>query len=200
MKLCLNGITIHVWNGVYPPSDDTFLILDNVKLNGKELVLDVGTGTGILAIKYALEGCHVIGLDINKKAIYNALFNAKINNVLDRVELICSDAASSLRSYCDFDVILMNPPYLPSTGHPDIDEPSWNGGPNGISLTLRIIRDIDRLLAKDGRLYFIASSLSKYGTLISKLTSIGFEVSIIAKKKFWFEELFLVEAKRNAPY
>ncbi|MHC1601180.1 MAG: HemK2/MTQ2 family protein methyltransferase [Candidatus Nezhaarchaeales archaeon] len=200
MKLCLNGITIHVWNGVYPPSDDTFLILDNVKLDGKELVLDVGTGTGILAIKYALEGCHVIGLDINKKAIYNALFNAKINNVLDRVELICSDATSSLRSYCDFDVILMNPPYLPSTGHPDIDEPSWNGGPNGISLTLRIIRDIDRLLAKDGRLYFIASSLSKYGTLISKLTSIGFEVSIIAKKKFWFEELFLVEAKRNAPY
>jgi len=191
---------IYVWNGVYPPSDDTFLVLDNVKLNGKEFVLDIGTGTGILAIKYALDGCYVIGVDISKKAVRNALLNAKINNVLERVQFVCADTILSFRHRCEFDVIVMNPPYLPSTGNPGIDEPLWNGGPNGISLTLRVIKNIDELLAENGRLYFIASSLSKYDTLISNLTSMGFKVSVIAKKRFWFEELFLVEARRNASY
>lgn len=200
MKLNFDNMIIYVWNGVYPPSDDTFLILDNVKLRGKEFVLDIGTGTGILAIKYALEGCYVVGVDINKRAVYNALLNAKINNVLGNVQFICTDIVSPFRYHCDFDVIVMNPPYLPSIGHPGIDEPSWDGGPNGISLTMRVIRNINELLAKNGKMYFIASSLSKYDTLISNLISMGFKVNVVAKKKFWFEELFLVEAKRNASH
>ncbi|MCS7140109.1 MAG: methyltransferase [Candidatus Nezhaarchaeota archaeon] len=200
MKLHLYGMTIHVWDGVYPPSDDTFLILDNVKLSGKELVLDVGTGTGILAIKYALNGCHVIGVDISKKAIRNALFNAKVNYVSNSIELLCSDAVSSFRDHCNFDVIVMNPPYLPSIGHPSVDEPSWNGGPNGTSLVSKVVKEMDMLLHNRGRLYFVTSSLSNYIALMSRIKSMGFDASIMAKKKFWFEELFLVEVKRCASY
>lgn len=193
MKLIFDDMVIYVWEGVYPPSDDTFLLLDNLSLRGIQRVLDVGTGTGILAIKCALEGCYVVGLDVSRKAIRNAKFNAKLNNVDHLTCFLCCDATTSLRNQCKFDVILMNPPYLPSTGDPRIDEPSWNGGPDGTSLIVRVISDLDRLLDENGKLYFVASSLLNFKKIMSKLEIANFISAIVAKKKSWFEELFLVE-------
>jgi release factor glutamine methyltransferase len=189
-------MVIYVWEGVYPPSEDTFLLLDNLSLNGKEFVLDVGTGTGILAIKCALGGCYALGIDVSRKAVRNAQFNAKINNVEHLTCFMCVDAATALRDGCNFDIIVMNPPYLPSTGDPRVDEPSWNGGPNGVSLILRIIDDLDRLLSAEGKLYFVVSSLSNRSSILSKLKAANFRTTILAKRKLWFEELSLVEVRR----
>lgn len=194
--MVLDDMVIYVWKGVYPPSDDTFLILDNLKLDGGELVLDIGTGTGILAIKCALKGCYVVGIDISRIAVKNARFNAKVNNVEKLSNFLCCDATSALRDECEFDVVLMNPPYLPSTGHPSIDDSSWNGGPNGTSLTLKVIREAGRILNKRGKLYFVISSLSDYGSVLSLLRIMDFQPKVLAKKKFWFEELFLIEVRR----
>lgn len=196
MKIVLDDMVIYVWKGVYPPSDDTFLVLDKLKLNGGELVLDVGTGTGILAIKCALRGCYVVGIDINKVAVKNARFNAKVNNVEELTSFLCSDATSALRDECKFDVIVMNPPYLPSTDISSMDDPSWNGGPDGTSLIIRVIKELHRILSKRGKLYFVISSLSNYDNVFSLLKIMGFQSTILAKKKFWFEELFLVEVRR----
>jgi len=196
LKLVFDGMVIHVWEGVYPPSDDTFLLLDNLNLSGEELVLDVGTGTGILAIKCALKGCYVVGIDISRKAIRNAKFNARINDVDHLTCFVCGDATTALRDKCDFDVIVMNPPYLPSTGDPRIDELSWNGGSDGTSLIAKIIDDLDRLLSKNGKLYFVFSSLSDIAKIMSRLKAVSFNSAILAKRKLWFEELFLVEVKR----
>jgi len=189
-------MVIYVWEDVYPPSDDTFMLLDHLNLSGEEYVLDIGTGTGILAIKCALRGCYVVGIDVSRKAVRNAKFNAKINDVDHLTCFLCCDATTALRDECDFDVIVMNPPYLPSTGHPCIDEPLWDGGPDGTSLISRVIDDLDRLLDKNGRLYFVISSLSDFAKIISKLKVAGLNPAILAKKRLWFEELFLIEVKK----
>jgi len=196
LKLVFEGMVIHVWGGVYPPSDDTFLLLDNLNLRGGEHVLDVGTGTGILAIKCALRGCYVVGIDVNKKAVRNAKFNAKINGVDHLTCFLCGDVTTALRDECGFDVVVMNPPYLPSTGDLRIDEPSWDGGSNGTSLIARVIDDLDRLLSGNGKLYFVVSSLSDFTKIISRLELANFNSTILAKKRLWFEELFLVEVKK----
>ncbi|MEM4653700.1 MAG: methyltransferase, partial [Candidatus Nezhaarchaeales archaeon] len=187
MKIAFNDMVIYVWKGVYPPSDDTFLLLDNLKLNGGELVLDIGTGTGVLAVKCALMGCYVVGVDINRVAIQNAKFNAKVNNVEKLTSFLCSDATLALRDNCEFDVIVMNPPYLPSTGIPSVDDPSWNGGPDGISLILKVIGEVHRVLSRNGKLYFVFSSLSKYDIVFSHLRAMNLQSTVVAKKKLWFE-------------
>lgn len=196
MKMIIDDMVIYVWEGVYPPSDDTFLILDNLRLDGGEFVLDVGTGTGILAIKCALKGCYVVGVDIKSVAVRNAQFNAKVNNVEKLTNFLCSDVISALRDKCEFDVIVMNPPYLPSTGVSSIDDPSWSGGPNGTSLVLKVIKEVHRVLGRRGKLYFVISSLSNYDDVISLLRITGLQPTVLAKKKLWFEELFLIEVRR----
>ncbi|MEM4576768.1 MAG: methyltransferase [Candidatus Nezhaarchaeales archaeon] len=195
MKLSFDNMVIHVWEGVYQPSDDTFMLLDNLKLNCGELVLDVGTGSGILAINYALSGCYVVGIDVSKVAVRNAQYNAKINKVEERTAFLCSDVTSALRDNCEFDAIIMNPPYLPSTGDPRIDEPSWSGGIDGTSMILRVIKDVYRVLSKNGRLYFVTSSFTENDKILSTLKSTNLQYSILAKKRFWLEELFLVEVR-----
>ncbi len=196
MKLAFEDMIIHVWEGVYPPSDDTFLLLDNLNLSGGEYVLDVGTGTGILAIKCALRGCHAVGIDVDKKAIRNAKFNAKINSVDHLTCFLCGDVTTALRDGCNFDIVLMNPPYLPSSGDPRVDEPLWDGGPDGTSLIMRVIEDLGKLMSEDGKLYFVVSSLSNVARVVSRLEVAGFKVTILAKRKLWFEELFLIEVKK----
>lgn len=196
LKIALDDMVIYVWRDVYPPSDDTFLMLDNLKLNDGELVLDVGTGTGILAIKCALRGCYAVGIDINRVAVQNARFNAKVNKVDKFASFLCSDATLTLRDKCEFDVIIMNPPYLPSTGIPNIDDLSWDGGPDGTSLILKVVKDAHRVLSRSGRLYFVVSSLSKYNDVFSSLRIMNLQPTILARKKLWFEELFLVEVRK----
>lgn len=196
MKVVLDDMVIYVWRGIYPPSDDTFLILDNLKLNGGEFVLDVGTGTGILAIRCALKGCYVVGIDVKRAAVKNAQYNAKVNSVEKLTSFLCSDAISALRDMCEFDVIVMNPPYLPSTGVTSMDDPSWNGGPNGTSLVFKVIKEVHRILGKRGKMYFVISSLSNYSDVISLLRIMELQPTILARKKLWFEELFLVEVRR----
>lgn len=198
MKLTINRMTIYVWEGVYPPSEDTFLLLDHMDLEGGELVLDVGTGTGILAVSAALRGCIVVAVDVSLRALKNAKYNAKVNGVEDRVYYVLGDVASPLRLDSTFDVVLMNPPYLPSSGIGN--DPSWNGGPNGISVVEKLLKDLNHLISERGKLYLVLSSLSRFDQVLSKLSSMGFTIKVKSKKKFWFEEIMLVEAFRVASH
>ncbi len=101
---------IEVFKGVYPPSEDTYLLasfLERISLRGKD-VLDMGTGSGYLAVLAALRGANVTAADIDEKAVRNAAFNAKLNGVDIRV--VRSDLFENIND--KFDVILFNPPYL----------------------------------------------------------------------------------------
>ena len=66
---------------VYEPSDDTFLMLKNIKIGKGENVLDMGTGSGIIGIHCAKNGANVTSADINPYAVELAEKNAGLNNV-----------------------------------------------------------------------------------------------------------------------
>ena len=84
--------------------------LDHVGISPDELVLDMGTGSGILAIMSAKKGARVVAIDINGEATKCAKMNAK-NHGVD-IEVICSDLFSCLKEQRIFDLIIFNIPYL----------------------------------------------------------------------------------------
>jgi ribosomal protein L11 methyltransferase len=70
--LCLRALE-EVWEGRLPQAADPWQ------------VLDVGTGTGILALAAARLGAGVLAIDIDPEAVAAALENVRLNNLLDRV-------------------------------------------------------------------------------------------------------------------
>ena len=61
---------------------------------------------------------------------------------------------------------------------------------------MKIINSVKSQLIPGGKLVYVTSSLSNFKKLIDYTRLQGFQVSIIAKKKLFFEELILVEAIR----
>ena len=64
---------------VYEPAEDTFLIAEKMKITNNDIVLDLGTGCGILAVLAAKIAKKIIAVDINPHAIEYAKKNAEIN-------------------------------------------------------------------------------------------------------------------------
>lgn len=84
--------------------------LDDIDISSDKMVLDMGTGSGILAIISAKKGARVVAIDINREAAKCAKMNAK-NHSVD-IEVLCSDLFSCLKEQRIFDLIIFNIPYL----------------------------------------------------------------------------------------
>jgi len=143
---------------VYMPREDTKLILDQIRHFAKGNVLDMGTGSGVLAIAAArTKGVdYVAGVDINK----NALNFAKTRAAgLKNIEFLYSDLFSVFKNKdIKFDLILCNAPYLPL----DAREPSdirlaTTGGVKGYELLDRFFSSVSRYLMPDGKVLIVFS-------------------------------------------
>ena len=169
---------------VYEPSDDTFLMLKNIKIGKGENVLDMGTGSGIIGIHCAKNGANVTSADINPYAVELAEKNAGLNNV--DIKVVESDLFERIKG--KFDVIVFNPPYLPTSKNERTDEEinsAWDGGKEGGQVVLGFLRNFRKYLKKNGRCYLLVSSLNKKALKrIEKLNGI-----LIDEKKLFFESL-----------
>lgn len=110
-------LSLIVFDDVYKPAEDSFLLADMVKHVYGSL-LEIGVGSGIVVLSYALEGKPAKGVDVYERAVENALLNAKLNNL--NVEIWKSNLFSNVNE--KFDWVAFNPPYLPPDEHTtDID-------------------------------------------------------------------------------
>ncbi|MFW6383394.1 MAG: HemK2/MTQ2 family protein methyltransferase [Nanoarchaeota archaeon] len=91
---------------VYEPAEDSVLLKRNIGNYAKGKVLDMGTGSGILAEEAKKYASSVTGADIGKEAVEYC------KNRIRAVNFIQSDLFSNINE--KFDTILFNPPYLPS--------------------------------------------------------------------------------------
>jgi release factor glutamine methyltransferase len=104
--------------------------------------LDFGAGTGCLAIAMAVQAPHarVYALDISPEALALARENAERHQAASRMEFIQSQGLQSLPEQLDFDLIVSNPPYIPSAEIETLDpevrdhDPrvALDGGPDGL--------------------------------------------------------------------
>lgn len=118
-------------------------VLDLGSQNEPLHVLDIGTGSGIVAITLAIERpkWQITATDISELALQTARVNAKLHNVIDRIDFRLQNLLESdPRSY---DIIVANLPYVPTTmkGKPDIaHEPdvALFAGSDGLELYRRL--------------------------------------------------------------
>lgn len=125
--------------------------LERVKPLAAPRVLDVGTGSGCIAISIARQnvGVTVVATDIITDALAVARRNAERHGVAPRVAFVESDLFAGLKPESTFDLILSNPPYIRTRDLASLasdvrdHEPrqALDGGPEGFSV-------IDRLLAE----------------------------------------------------
>lgn len=103
--------------------------IGGLDLSGKHVV-DIGTGSGILALAAARAGAeNVTATDINPNAALTAAENARANGMDDRVTAVCTNLLSALAPRPLFDVILSSPPK--HAGEPrDLADRGWHAGPN----------------------------------------------------------------------
>jgi release factor glutamine methyltransferase len=191
------GCKFEVFEQVYKPSDDTYLILDNLKVHENDYLLEIGVGCGIISIFAASKGAHVIGTDISPHAIKCAIHNSKLNNMKNRIDFILSDLFSAIQKRTRFDLIIFNPPYLPADREPDdILKKAWTGGKKGNKMILKFLNKVNEIADRNTRILLIISSLSGEKEIYQSIRENFFEYKVIKKQKFPFEEISLLELKK----
>lgn len=178
-------ILISTKEGVYEPSDDTFLMLDALDGVDRPLgsALELGTGTGIVAIYCAKRGACVTATDINEYALSLSKENAGLNGVAERIKFVKSDLFDNVDG--SFDTMIFNPPYLPEEEPRDT---ALDGGKEGYELAERFLEDMPGHLKKDGRCYLLLSSIDEPEILLR-----AYKHRAIAEKRFFFERLCVFE-------
>lgn len=165
----------------YEPAEDTFFLADHIQDEKGHSALEIGTGSGYLTKILENNFELVIATDIDHVTITTQ--NQKIQNG------VCCTGADALGA--KFDLVVCNLPYLPSD---TIEDKTVDGGKEGLEITHDIIKSASSCLKPGGKMLYLTSSLANYQKLMEKTRLLGFDVTILAKKKLFFEELIIVKA------
>ena len=150
-------------NVLIPRPDTEILVEEVIKIYNKDRrlsVLDIGTGSGCIIISILKERQKFKGtaIDISKKAIKIAKFNAKIHHLSNRIKFYKSSVDNFFKG--KYDLIVSNPPYINSLklkylekdilGYEPIQ--ALKGGLDGFNVFYKIIKKSSKLLKKGGKL------------------------------------------------
>ncbi|MEU6845639.1 HemK2/MTQ2 family protein methyltransferase [Streptomyces sp. NPDC046716] len=170
--------------GVYAPQYDTDLLL---RALGSEAVdqgsdlLDLGTGTGAVALAAARLGARVTAVDLSWRAVWTARLNALINRSSITVR---HGDMGSVYEPASFDLVVSNPPYVPS---PTRRLPrrgtaqAWDGGPDGRAVVDRVCAAAPRVLRRGGSLLMVHSELCRASTSVDRLAEFGMRAAVVDK-------------------
>lgn len=176
---------------VLVPRPETELLVEcAAKLAGfieKPEILDIGTGSGaiIVSLLDMLPKAHGTAVDVSPGALAVAKENAKQIGVDGRLDFVRSDLYAALPQGAKFDVIISNPPYIPSADISGLAadvrrEPrlALDGGADGLNFYRRIIAGAPQYLKDDGFLAF-EIGINQGEAVADLCRSHGFEVTAV---------------------
>lgn len=190
---------------VYLPAEDSYLMADCAcsalfekggLLDTKETVdvLEVGCGSGFVSAVLAAQGerVRVFACDINPAAVALSTKNGIQARLSDMFEIFGHGDV--------FDMILFNPPYLPTSD--DEKVPGWlnyafDGGPTGRETIVRFLDNVGSHLKPDGFFLLLISSITGRDAVEAEMEKRGFSSCAVGSVKCSFEELIVLRGDRR---
>jgi len=148
-------------DNVYNPAEDSYLLADNLEINDGQSVLEIGTGSGIVAMYASRLTDRITVTDINFDACELARRNFKDNGI-EGIEILFGNLFEPVENR-KFDIILFNTPYLPTEDDDVIDDTinyAFDGGVNGRKVIDLFLNEVGNHLNDGGIVQLIQSSLS----------------------------------------
>lgn len=191
-------------NYTFPESDD-----------GRFHVLEMGCGSGFVSLFLAdrFSDLDLLAADINPNAVLCAQMNGVRAFESDLFELFekprqarSTDTAipeiSPAKPPLGFDLILFNPPYLPTSEDEKVGgmlNYAFDGGLSGRDSINRFLSEVDKYLKSEGFFLLLISSLTGLADVKNEMQKNGFSAEIVGTAKCSFEELMVLKGKRLHP-
>ena len=174
---------------VYPVHEDTRLLLGAALAEAKlsDRVLELGTGSGYIARHLAGKVTLVAATDVNPHACRAAVSSG--------VGVARADLTAGIRG--QFDLVLFNPPYLPTEPEERLDdwmEKALDGGKTGREVIARLLPDLPRVLVPGGRVLLVVSELTGVDEVIRLFGAAGWRAGIVREERAEGERLVVVRA------
>ena len=191
------GLRLRIPPGVFHPglyfSTPVLLrFLKKVELRDKTL-LDVGTGSGLLALYAAQQGAHATALDLSPLAAATARRNAAANAL--PLEVLESDLFDALPPGRSYDIVLVNPPYYPLAPQ-RVEEHAFYAGEQ-LEYFQRFFAGLGDVLAPAGRCWMVLSEDCAIERIGGIARSFGWGFRTVFEQKKWGERLFVLEIGRG---
>ncbi len=186
---------INTDDNVYVPAEDSYLLADNLEIKKGQSVLEIGTGSGIVAMYASRLTDDITVTDINFDACELAQKNFAENGI-ENIEILWGNLFEVVENR-KFDVILFNTPYLPTEDDEVLDNTinyAFDGGLNGRKVIDLFLNEVGNHLNDGGIVQMIQSSLSGNDETLAKLDELGFIAEIAASEHFFFEDITLINA------
>ena len=191
-----HGYQIHLADAVYEPAEDSYLLIDAARgeiagSNRRLRILEIGTGSGIVTAAMMRDAPEhrYAATDINPHAVTCARAN--------RVPVVRADLFRGIRGR--FDLIVFNPPYLPTAPDERVDgwlDRAWNGGADGRAVINRFLGQAPAFLADRGSILLLLSSLTGIETVRERMASAGLVVREVASIRCPGERLVVLRGSR----
>ncbi|PRC92510.1 methyltransferase [Solimicrobium silvestre] len=177
------GKEFRVYPGTFLPFADSHPLVNNFHINPGESVLDVGTGSGVIAIFACYKGAgRVVAVDVNPSAIRSAKYNVRQHGFEHVVEVKQSCLFQQV-GQDQFDVITANLPFRIKPAHDIVAQSQWD---TDFKTNTGFFTEVGKYLKPNGRIYFSQANFGAIKEIKALAKAAGFSVhslgSTVAKE------------------
>ena len=165
----------------------------NMTVSKGDVVLDMGTGSGIQAITAGLKASKVIAIDINPKAVRFARKNVKANNLQNIISVLEGDLFTPLKQQPFFNTVLFTPPYMEGPSKTGLDHAlyDWNK-----KLIARFFEEAGHYLKPGGDIQMLYSSIAGPDQALQIAGKFGWKHTLMAQEKTFTESFYIYQLIR----